>query len=101
MSEKIVLDGRHNYRPSRALQLVLQDECALRMMVWIHGARADEIKVCPLLRTLIETYVEAGERGDLDGEIFRGVRWSTMTAKRARIVMGLKRVKVPRQTCTS
>lgn len=76
---------------------MLQDDCALRMLVWMHGARAEEVASCPLLRTLLVIYVEAGERGELDGEIFRGVRWSTMTAKRARILMGLHRVKVPKK----
>lgn len=98
MTEKIVLDGRRHYEPSRALQRVLQDDCALRMLVWVlNGVTDVNVDDWKLKRSMLEAYVEAEERGELTGEMFRGVRWSSMTAKRARIILGLKRCKTPRK----
>ena len=97
MDKHVVLDGRHAHGHvtiSRQLQRVLQDDISLRTIVDAFTAvDRGTLDVDSTNGYIMREYIDAKERGDLEDEIFLNVRWSSMHAKRARVLMGLTRVK--------
>jgi hypothetical protein len=76
----------------------LQDDIALKTMVGVFSSlEAQTIGNDPLAMSILEEWVARNDAGDLDGLIYHGVRWSSTYAKRAKILFGLRRVKIPRR----